>query len=306
MKFIIWGNRSSLPSSMKFLDVRNKIFKALEASASMNFNNIEEVEHFVDNKLKFSIKGTYGTNTACAEIHGGDDYIILEAGTGIRDFGNSVLKTGKIPSNFNIFITNLNWDHVHGFPFFVPAFIKGNSINFYACNNQLEETLVKQQSFPYFPVPIHFMQSKKNFNIISSENEYKISNFIVKIFNHPDDTIAYSFIKDSKKVVYSIGYKCFSDYNNSDLPDFFCNADLLIINSENFIKNNISDDYEEEKNKVNILKNCKKSNIKKLCLHYNDHSLNDQSLEELLIWIKKFETDQLKLYVSYDGLEINI
>ena len=38
--------------------------------------------------MQFSVRGCYGNNTSCVEIRGGEEYVICDAGTGLRDFGN--------------------------------------------------------------------------------------------------------------------------------------------------------------------------------------------------------------------------
>ena len=63
----------------------------------------------------------YGGNTSCVEIRAGDARIILDAGTGIRPLGNR-LSRGAGPKRASIFLTHFHWDHVQGFPFFIPAY----------------------------------------------------------------------------------------------------------------------------------------------------------------------------------------
>src|SRR5438105_10512327 len=70
----------------------------------------------------------YGGNTPCIEARTSNDWlIILDAGTGIRELGASLIKQAngsKITAD--IFLTHAHWDHIQGLPFFVPIFQKGN------------------------------------------------------------------------------------------------------------------------------------------------------------------------------------
>lgn len=64
----------------------------------------------------------YGGNTSCVEVRLGDgSEIILDAGTGIRRLGDRLVREAPdVP--ITVLISHAHWDHVHGFPFFGPAY----------------------------------------------------------------------------------------------------------------------------------------------------------------------------------------
>lgn len=66
----------------------------------------------------------YGGNTPCIEMRVGDSRLIFDGGTGLRVLGQTLLS--QMPVKAHIFFTHSHWDHIQGFPFFVPAFIQGN------------------------------------------------------------------------------------------------------------------------------------------------------------------------------------
>src|SRR3954466_14858115 len=75
----------------------------------------------------------YGGNTPCVEVRTDtDSLVILDAGTGIRELGRSLLEragteTGPSkPIAADIFLTHAHWDHIQGIPFFAPIFQPGN------------------------------------------------------------------------------------------------------------------------------------------------------------------------------------
>ena len=77
---------------------------------------------------------TFGGNTSCVEIRTADNHsIILDAGSGIRNLGQTLMKeaAGK-PINVELFLTHFHWDHIQGLPFFAPIYGPKNSISFYS------------------------------------------------------------------------------------------------------------------------------------------------------------------------------
>ncbi|PYM09676.1 MAG: hypothetical protein DME18_17605, partial [Verrucomicrobia bacterium] len=64
----------------------------------------------------------YGGNTSCVEVRADGEIIILDAGSGIRRLGLSLEQEFKgQPIDLTLLITHTHWDHIQGFPFFVPA-----------------------------------------------------------------------------------------------------------------------------------------------------------------------------------------
>ncbi len=152
-----WGTRGSLPASMTARQVREKIFRAIRASRSHPLATDEAIGAFIDRDLPFAVRGSYGSNTACVEIGGQEEFVLCDAGTGLRDFGNAFLRSGKgsSPAVFHLFLSHLHWDHLQGFPFFIPAYRPGNRIHIYGCHADIEAAFVNQQAAPCFPVPFH-------------------------------------------------------------------------------------------------------------------------------------------------------
>ena len=112
-------------------------------------------ERFIDAALPFAVKGSYAGNTSCVQIDGSDEYVLCDAGSGLRDFGNEIMRGGKAGHGiFHIFLSHLHWDHVQGFPFFAPAYVPGNIVNIYSCHPGADEAFRRQQESPFFPVPL--------------------------------------------------------------------------------------------------------------------------------------------------------
>ena len=73
----------------------------------------------------------HGGNTVCLEVlHPGKEWIVLDAGTGIANLGDHILKQGS-SRKIHLFLSHYHWDHVMGLPFFGPIYRKGFTINLY-------------------------------------------------------------------------------------------------------------------------------------------------------------------------------
>lgn len=74
----------------------------------------------------------HGGNTSCMSFTFGEELVIFDAGSGIRDVGIEIM-AGK-PRRLHLFITHTHWDHIQGFPFFAPAYVPGFEIIVYGLN----------------------------------------------------------------------------------------------------------------------------------------------------------------------------
>ena len=185
-----WGTRGSLPAPLRAQAVRAKIRDALLAARGRALETEQAIDAFIDSSLPFSVRGTFGGNTSCVEIiTGGDEYVICDLGTGVREFGNRVLREhgpGR-KHTYNIFLSHPHWDHIMGFPFFAPAYIPGNRICIYGCHDVLREALRTQHSAPWFPVDFHSLGSSIEFITLEPAPHLRSS----RSFGHLDQTVSH-------------------------------------------------------------------------------------------------------------------
>src|SRR5947209_6645073 len=62
----------------------------------------------------------YGGNTSCVEVVVGNEHIILDMGSGLRELGTALARVPGVRATF--FLSHYHWDHIQGLPFFTPAF----------------------------------------------------------------------------------------------------------------------------------------------------------------------------------------
>jgi phosphoribosyl 1,2-cyclic phosphodiesterase len=107
----------------------------------------------------------YGGNTSCVEVRAGECRIILDAGTGIRELGEELAKDPSARSA-TVFLTHFHWDHIHGFPFFAPAYDSDFSLRIIGprqAESDVESLLRAQMGHVYFPIPYDALSANLSF-----------------------------------------------------------------------------------------------------------------------------------------------
>ena len=131
----------------------------------------------------------YGGNTACTEVRCGKQLLILDAGTGIRLLGLSLLQEfQQRPIQGHIFVGHTHWDHIQGFPFFAPAFSSNNEFTIYSLHGAekpLEKVFRGQMDSDYFPVLLSDMKAKLEFCELESEVHLGETQVSYIFLNHP-------------------------------------------------------------------------------------------------------------------------
>lgn len=313
-----WGTRGSLPTSATTQQIREKISRAIQLFRSQNLSTDQEIEAFIDRELPFSVRGSYGGNTPCVEIGNGEGFILCDSGTGIRDFGHAFLRSnnGGSPAVFHIFLSHLHWDHIQGFPFFVPAFRPGNEVHIYGGHSDIRQAFERQQSAPFFPVPFGALGAKIDFQTLSPEQPHRIAGFDINLFlqNHPGDSYGYSFIHEGKKIVYSTDMEHSVDAGKENYPfvDIFRDADVLIFDAQ-YPLSDATGPKENWGHSSNLLgvELAVRAGVKRLCLFHSEPTWRDEALDKFLAETREYLTihapsSPLQIDLAYDGMEITL
>lgn len=226
-----WGTRGSVPASFNSQVVQGKLTAALKRFGNPSTQVLES--------MPFALKGSYGTNTACVEIEDSDgDILLCDGGTGLRDFSQAYLVSpaSKESRTFHIFLSHLHWDHIQGFPFFEPAYIKGNRIIIHTCHSNAEYALRTQMSHPFFPFSFNDLQAKVEFDVHVPLMPFDVNGFLVTAIeqSHPGGSYGFRFERQSKTIVYSTDSEHPQSIDPQTYPfvTFFNKADLLIFDGQ--------------------------------------------------------------------------
>lgn len=176
----------------------------------------------------------FGGNTTSIKITRDNGRIaIIDAGSGIRNLGKDLIKEGFNQDELFIGFTHFHWDHIQGFPFFIPAYNPNVVINILAMGKgrdigNLEDIFKGQMKSEYFPVPLEAMGATLNFLQIEKD-ELKINDTSVRVIkqNHPGGSFGYR-IEDKEKIVVVCTDIEHGNSVSSDIVEFCKNADLLV------------------------------------------------------------------------------
>jgi diguanylate cyclase (GGDEF)-like protein len=139
--------------------------------------------------------------------------IVLDCGTGARELGLHLVRTMPSPMRLHLFIGHTHWDHIQGFPFFVPAFLPGVELNVYAplgFQQSLEEAMSGQMEYSYFPVKLRDLRSHIHFTELE-EGFFRVGDVLVETqyLNHTAPTIAYRMTSAGATVAYVTDHEPF-------------------------------------------------------------------------------------------------
>ncbi len=158
----------------------------------------------------------FGGNTSCVQVTTNDGaLLILDCGTGAHPLAAHLMRGAKGPIKANILLGHTHWDHIQGFPFFGPAFVKGNSAAIYGpegSRGTLHEVLAGQMEFTYFPVELSQLPAAISYHELT-EGDHVIDGVRIsaQYLNHPAMTLGFRIEADGATVVYLVDHEPFSD-----------------------------------------------------------------------------------------------
>lgn len=276
----------------------------------------------------------YGGNTPCVALHfPNDEIFLLDAGTGIRQFGY-YYENNRVNKSLHIFISHYHWDHIQGLPFFKVLRMPEYEITIYGSeepDNHISTIISRQMESTYFPIQLQDLSAQIHFYSLT-EGNYVIGDIQVESFfvNHPGYALGYKFLYENKKIVYISDNEPFQEKRS---------VEIHTLNEKKIPKKNfgnsrlieeIFDSYEENKNELLLKKIsgvdvlihdaqyfpaeykthqlwghspftfpidlAKRGNIKKLILFHHDPNHDDEILDRLYL-----EAQEYARSVSYYG-----
>ena len=257
-----------------------------------------------------------GGNTSCVEMRAGGRLLIFDAGTGIRMLGNALLR--EMPLEAYVFFSHVHWDHIQGFPFFTPAFVKGNVFHLHGgmkVSRTLEETLAGQMENPSFPVHLSEMVAKMTFRDLFEGEPLSIPStdgsgpvLITNTRgNHPNGVYAYRVEHEGHAVMYATDTEHYAVVDPK-LKKLATNADVLIYDAMY-----TPEEYAGDKGMPKLgwghstneeaVKLAKAAGVKKLVLFHHDPMQDDAAVRD-----KERRTQALfpDCVAAFEGLHLRV
>lgn len=174
----------------------------------------------------------YGGNTSCVEMQVGGKRLIFDGGTGLRVLGKTLLP--QMPVEAYMFFSHSHWDHIQGFPFFIPAFVPGNCFHIYGAvapnGATLKQRLSDQMLHPNFPIPLQGMRSEMKFYNLHPGDVVNLDDITIETahLNHPSTAIGYRVTWQGHTAVYCTDTEHFPDRLDENVLHLAREADYFI------------------------------------------------------------------------------
>jgi ribonuclease BN (tRNA processing enzyme) len=146
----------------------------------------------------------YGGNSTCLHVRSrsGQD-LVLDAGSGIRLLGQEMIERelGTGQGQAIILVSHTHWDHILGFPFFVPLRRRGNRLVVVSAGQtgaHIRDILSGQQETTNFPVPLDDLEATLEYVTFKPGDTLSLGEFRVETvqLNHPGITVGYRIEAD--------------------------------------------------------------------------------------------------------------
>ncbi len=274
----------------------------------------------------------YGGNTSCVEVRADGEIIILDAGSGIRRLGLALAAEFKDqPIDLTLLITHTHWDHIQGFPFFIPAYNPQNKLRilgYEGARKGLHSTLTSQMESPYFPVSMRHMPGNVGVTELK-ELEFHVGKVKVQaaFVNHPGVCVGYRLNTSAGAIAYlpdnepfqrlrshaggqhpsdQIEALKFASDQDQKIIEFLLNATVLIIDAQ-------YDDAEYQSHDGwghgcvdDVVALALFAKVKQLFLFHHDPDHDDPQIGKMLDWARQLvdmQGESLLVDAAREGLE---
>ena len=258
----------------------------------------------------------YGGYTSCISITVENKILILDAGTGIRNLGSSMI--GQTDLKIFVIITHTHWDHIQGFPFFTPIYQPNRPVYMFPTlhkKNLVLSSLIDQMDGAHFPLTPD--QVPSNFNFITEDPlEFLAKNgFQLELvpMNHPGGAFGYKIKFDNTVICYFTDNEIDPPYPKSielnELTKQCKNADVLIHDAQ-YTEDDMPFKHGWGHSLISQVTDLgKTANVKNLVYFHHDPDRTDDELDAQLEKASKTlqgNGSSVKPYFAHEGLRITV
>lgn len=263
----------------------------------------------------------YGGNTSCVVIDmPAAAPIILDLGTGLRTYGDSLYASGNaVGWRGSVLLTHLHWDHVQGFPFFKPLHQVGSEVDIYGPDHDeapLSEMVGRFMGPPYFPITPAELGASVRFHDVSP-GSFRIGDAVITALSvrHTGPTLAFRIDCGGSSVVYmpDHGPGCGAleddDFVPEDVIELCNGADLLIHDAQHTLAEYPAKRHWGHSSANYAVKVALSGGVRSLALFHHDPMHDDAEIDSIASTaaaIARSEGSGLKVFAAREGLEIKI
>jgi phosphoribosyl 1,2-cyclic phosphodiesterase len=176
----------------------------------------------------------HGGNTICLAARlAGDEYLVLDCGSGARLLGKRISeeRAGR-PVRIHFLFSHYHFDHVEGLPLFLPLYDPGVTIRIHGAastGRSVKAIFERLIAPPYFPVSLAGAPATIEYAEIDGR-PFTIGDVRVSTIplNHPDGSIAYRLERGERRVVFATDHEHGDPRVDAALASFSEGADPLI------------------------------------------------------------------------------
>lgn len=276
----------------------------------------------------------YGGNTACVEIRADGELIVLDAGSGIRKLGLALENEfGSRPIKLSLLITHVHWDHIQGFPFFVPSYHDKNQIRIFGndgAHSTLREILKSQMTTPFFPVALYDLPGRIQFENLD-RREFQIGNVRIRsrLANHPGVCVGYRIFTSSGSIAYFPDHESYeasklhsadgqllspeqtkkrAQEERAELVKFVEGCDLLILDTQYTDEEYLSHVGWGHGSLSAAVSTALDARVRKLILFHHDPTHDDEMIDQMVETARKLAAakggNHLEIEGAREGAEI--
>ncbi len=243
----------------------------------------------------------YGGDTTCIEIQAeSGETIIIDAGTGIRRLGKSLMEQKK--KEYYLLLTHTHWDHILGIAFFHPLLHSDTTLfvqdRLFAGINT-KAVLSEVMKDPFFPVKIEDYKADIRFDA-SLNGKFSIGSIDIESIatSHSQGSLGYRFTEKGKTFVFltdnELGYSHDQGRPVQEYIDFSANADLMLHDAEY-----TADEYASKKgwghsSVPDVLDLALKAKVQRLGLIHINQDRTDAQMDAIVRECTQFFKDKNK------------
>jgi len=176
----------------------------------------------------------YGGNTPCAAVALGDDaFLVLDAGTGLRVMGHTLLQAGRNKNlRFDIFLSHYHFDHLEGLSLFPALYEAGCHIRVHGASTldrTVGDVLRTLVAPPYFPVALTGAPAGVDFHVLNGEPVQVGALTVATLpLRHPDGCTAFRLEHPGGRLVFATDHEHGDEVVDRSLVEFARDAAVLV------------------------------------------------------------------------------